>query len=113
MMEPLISLTIDGLKVDVPRGTLLVDAAKQVGIEIPVFCYHPRLKPAGMCRMCLVEIGRPQIDRATGKPVVDEAGQPVIRFGPNLETACTTRVDDGWVVRGEQQESDRWAEAGG
>jgi len=99
MMEPLISLTIDGLKADVPRGTLLVDAAKQVGIEIPVFCYHPRLKPAGMCRMCLVEIGRPQIDRATGKPVVDEDGQPVIRFGPNLETACTTRVDDGWVVR--------------
>lgn len=99
MSEPLISLTIDGQRVDVPRGTLLVDAAKKAGIDIPVFCYHPSLKPAGMCRMCLVEIGRPQLDRATRKPVLDEEGNPVIRFGPNLETACTTRVDDGWVVR--------------
>ena len=99
MTEPMISLTIDGKTVDVPRGTLLVEAAKKVGIDIPVFCYHPHLKPAGMCRMCLVEIGRPQIDRATREPVLDEDGNPVIRFGPNLETACTTRVDEGWVVR--------------
>lgn len=99
MTQPMISLTIDGKQVEVPRGTLLVEAAKKVGIDIPVFCYHPHLKPAGMCRMCLVEIGRPQLDRESRKPVLDEDGNPVIRFGPNLETACTTKVDDGWVVR--------------
>jgi NADH-quinone oxidoreductase subunit G len=42
---------------------LIVDAAKQVGNDIPVFCYHPKMEPVGMCRMCLVEIGRPVIDR--------------------------------------------------
>ncbi|MEW6567376.1 MAG: NADH-quinone oxidoreductase subunit NuoG [Chloroflexota bacterium] len=95
-----ITLTIDGVRVSVPKGTLLVDAAKQAGIDIPVFCYHPKMKPVGMCRMCLVEIGRPAIDRASGKPLLGEDGQPVIQFGPKLETACTTPVGEGWVVRG-------------
>ncbi len=99
MSEALVTLTIDGIEVTVPKGTLIVDAAKQAGIDIPVFCYHPKLKPVGMCRMCLVEIGRPEWDRQKNAPVLDEAGNPVIQFGANLETACTTPVGDGWVVR--------------
>jgi NADH-quinone oxidoreductase subunit G len=98
MSEDLVTIHIDGKEVSVPKGTLIVDAAKQVGIDIPVFCYHPKLKPVGMCRMCLVEIGRPAWDRAKNEPVLDDEGNPVIRFGPNLETACTTPVGDGWVV---------------
>lgn len=94
-----VSLTIDGTAVIVPEGTLLVDAAKRAGIEVPVFCYHPKLDPVGMCRMCLVEIGRPARDRATGKPVLDDQGQPAIQFGRNPETACTTPVGEGWQVR--------------
>jgi NADH-quinone oxidoreductase subunit G len=94
-----VHLSIDGVQLEVPAGTLLVDAAKQHGLDIPVFCYHPKLKPVGMCRMCLVEIGRPARDRASGAPLLDEQGQPVIQFGPNLETACTTPVGEGWVVR--------------
>jgi NADH-quinone oxidoreductase subunit G len=94
-----VHLSIDGVPVEVPAGTLLVDAAKQAGLDIPVFCYHPKLKPVGMCRMCLVEIGRPARDRATGAPALDGQGQPVIQFGPNLETACTTPVGEGWAVR--------------
>lgn len=99
MSEALVSLTIDGNEVSVPKGTLLVDAAKKVGIEIPVFCYHPKFKPVGMCRMCLVEVGRPSRDRATGELAQDDDGQPVINFGPNLETSCTLPVGEGWVVR--------------
>jgi NADH-quinone oxidoreductase subunit G len=99
MSDEKVTLTIDGREVTVPKGTLIVDAAKQVGIEIPVFCYHPKLEPVGMCRMCLVEIGRPQRDRSTGEPVLDDAGNLVIQFGPNLETACTTPVGEGWQVR--------------
>ena len=48
-----------------------------------------------MCRMCLVEIGRPVIDRATGQPQINEDGTPKIQFGPKLDTACTTPVSEG------------------
>jgi NADH-quinone oxidoreductase subunit G len=99
MTKSLVTLTIDGIEVKVPEGTLIVDAAKKVGIDIPIFCYHPKLHSVGMCRMCLVEIGRPARDRSTGEPILDENGQQVINFGPNLETSCTTPVGEGWVIR--------------
>ena len=97
-MTKQVTLTIDGVQVTVPDGTLIVDAAKKVGIDIPVFCYHPKMEPAGMCRMCLVEVGRPMIDRATGQPVLDEDGSPKLQFWPKLETACTTTVSEGMAV---------------
>jgi NADH-quinone oxidoreductase subunit G len=100
MTESRVTLTIEGVRVSVPAGTLIVDAAKRAGIDIPVFCYHPKLEPVGMCRMCLVEIGRPRRDRSTGQVVRGDDGQAVIDFGPKLETACTTPVGEGWVVRG-------------
>jgi NADH-quinone oxidoreductase subunit G len=99
-MDKLINLKIDGRDVTAPAGTLIVDAAKLAGITIPVFCYHPKLEPVGMCRMCLVDIGRPAVDRATGQPVLNEDGTPKIAFGPKLETACTTPVSEGMVVWG-------------
>jgi NADH-quinone oxidoreductase subunit G len=98
--EKQVNLTIDGTKVVVPAGTLIVDAAKKIGIDIPVFCYHPKMEPVGMCRQCLVEVGRPVIDRSTGEPVMEADGTPKIQYGPKLETACTTPVTDGMVVIG-------------
>jgi NADH-quinone oxidoreductase subunit G len=100
-MSDLVSLTIDGVEVTVPKGTMVSDAAKQIGIDIPVFCYHPKLEPVGMCRMCLVEIGRPMIDRASGELLKDENGSPRINFGPVLQTSCTVQVSEGMVVRTE------------
>jgi NADH-quinone oxidoreductase subunit G len=99
-MAELVTLTIDGKQVTVPAGTLVVNAAKKAGVDIPVFCYHPKMEPVGMCRMCLVEIGRPVIDRATGQPILEEDGTPKVQFGLKLETACTTPVVDGMVVQG-------------
>ncbi len=93
-----VTLTIDGKQVTVPGGTLVVDAAKLAGIDVPVFCYHPKMEPVGMCRQCLVEIGRPMLDRSTGKPILDEKGEPKIQFAPKLETACTNPVSEGMVV---------------
>jgi NADH-quinone oxidoreductase subunit G len=99
-MKPLVNLTIDDQKIEAPEGTLIVDAAKKYGIDIPVFCYHPKMEPVGMCRMCLVEIGRPMKDRSTGEWVREADGSMKIQFGPKLETACTTPVSEGMVVRG-------------
>ena len=75
---PDVNLTIDGHAVTVPPGTLIVEAAKRVGIEIPVFCYHHKLDPVGACRLCLV-------DFSPGPP--------------RPQTACTTPVAEGMVVR--------------
>lgn len=98
-MADLVKLRIDDVEVQVPKGTLVVDAAKRVGNDIPVFCYHPKLDPVGMCRMCLVEVGRVQRDRATGQLVTDESGNPKIAYGAKLETACTLPVEEGMHVR--------------
>jgi NADH-quinone oxidoreductase subunit G len=96
-MSKQVTLTIDGIQVSVPVGTGIPEAAKMAGIDIPVFCHHPKLEPVGMCRMCLVEIGRPVRDRATGQFVM-ENGAPKIQFLPKLETACTNKVEEGMVV---------------
>jgi NADH-quinone oxidoreductase subunit G len=77
-MPDLVTLTIDGQQVSVPKGTLIVEAAKRADIEIPVFCYHHKLDPVGACRLCLVEI--------TPGP-------------PRPQTGCTTPVAEGMVVR--------------
>jgi NADH-quinone oxidoreductase subunit G len=98
MTKKMIHLKIDDRSVSVPEGTLVVDAAKQVDINIPVFCYHPKMEPVGICRMCLVDIGRPMVDRATNEIVREADGSPKIQFGPKLDTACTTPVSEGMVV---------------
>ena len=74
----MVNLTIDGRTVTVPDGTLVVEAAKLLGIEIPVFCYHHKLEPVGACRMCLVEIS---------------PGPPVAQAG------CIRPVAEGMVVK--------------
>ncbi len=104
-MSNLVTLSIDGTEVSVPKGTLVVEAAKQAGNEIPVFCYHSKLKPVGMCRMCLVTIGTPARNRATGQLQLDDNGKPVIRFFPKPQTACTTPVSEGMVVITQSEES--------
>ncbi|CAA9289791.1 MAG: NADH-ubiquinone oxidoreductase chain G [uncultured Chloroflexi bacterium] len=80
-----VTLTIDGAEITVPAGTLVVEAARQVGSEVPVFCYHPKLSLAGACRMCQCSIA-----------MAPPPGQPA--RPPALMTACTTRVSPGMVV---------------
>jgi len=99
-MSDLVTLTIDGDEVAVPKGTVIVDAAKRINNDIPVFCYHPKMKPVGMCRMCLVEVGTPVRNRETGELVTGDDGNPEIRFFPTLQTGCTVEVSDGMVVLG-------------
>jgi NADH-quinone oxidoreductase subunit G len=99
MSDDLVTVTIDGVEVGVPKGTLVVDAAKRIQNDIPVFCYHPKMAPVGMCRMCLVEIGLPVRDRATGAVLQNPDGTPQLNFGKGLQTACTVQVAPDMVVR--------------
>ena len=55
MENETVTLTIDGKTATVPKGTNVVDAAKSIGIDIPIFCYHEKIGPLGCCRMCLFE----------------------------------------------------------
>ena len=86
-MSELVSVTVDDRNVTVPKGTGLVEAAQAAGIEIPVFCYEPRLgAPVGACRMCLVEIeGIPKLQAACTLTVAPDM---VIRTGATSEKAA-------------------------
>ena len=77
-----VNLTVDGKKITAPAGTLLIEACKSVGIEVPSFCYYPNLSLQGACRMCLVKIEKM----------------------PKLQTACTTVIGEGMVVTSDSDE---------
>jgi NADH-quinone oxidoreductase subunit G len=79
---PDVTFTVDGNKLTAPAGTLLIDACKSSGIEIPAFCYYPGLSLQAACRMCVVRIEKM----------------------PKLQTACTTPVAEGMVVQTETPE---------
>ena len=73
---PDVTITVDGKRVSAPAGTLLIEACKAVGIEVPSFCYYPGLSLQAACRMCLVRIEKM----------------------PKLQTACTVPITEGMVV---------------
>ncbi|MFA1549360.1 NADH-quinone oxidoreductase subunit G [Actinomadura chokoriensis] len=79
----MISCTIDGFEIEVPKGTLIIRAAELLGIQIPRFCEHPLLDPIGACRQCLVEIP----DAGNGRGM------------PKPQASCTTAVMPGMVVK--------------
>ena len=74
---PLVKVTIDDVTVEVPKNTLLIEAAGRAGVHVPRFCYHPKLTLAGACRICSVSVEKM----------------------PKLQTACTTPVAEGMVAR--------------
>ncbi len=77
-----VNITVDGKKVAAPAGTLLIEACKSVGIEVPSFCYYPNLSLQGACRMCLVKVEKM----------------------PKLQTACTTVIGEGMIVTTDSDE---------
>lgn len=92
----LVTVTIDGIETQVEKGTLIIRAAEQVGIEIPRFCDHPALKPAGACRQCLVDVASPGPDGN-------------LRAFPKPQASCTMPVTEGMVVNTQHtsEEADR------
>ncbi|MDR2982461.1 MAG: (2Fe-2S)-binding protein, partial [Puniceicoccales bacterium] len=94
----LVTITVDGEDFQVPSGMNLVDAIHRIGKEVPHYCYHSKLSVSGNCRMCLVEMGSPMRDRATGELVM-ENGKPKIGWQPKPGIACATNVSPGLNVK--------------
>ena len=83
MTPELVSVTIDGMTVQVPKGTSIIEAAKQAGVLVPHYCYHPSLPSPAVCRMCLVEVEK----------------------APKLMPACVTTVAEGQVVHTDSEQA--------
>lgn len=81
-----VTVTINDVELVVPKGELVIESAKRLGIDIPIFCYHPRLKPVGMCRMCLVEVGTKQPDGT-------------VRMMPKPQASCTLPASEGLIIK--------------
>lgn len=94
-----VTINVDGELVEVPSGVNIIEAAACAGKEVPHYCYHPKLSVSGNCRMCLVEVGAPMRDRATGEPILDGEGKPKIGWAPKPAIGCAERVRDGLHVR--------------
>jgi NADH-quinone oxidoreductase subunit G len=103
-----VSVTVDGIKVEVPRltphpitgvliSTTMIQACEQARVTVPHYCYHPKLPVAGNCRMCLVEFGTPVLgpDR---KPLFNSDGTPQMRKSPRPAIACATPVSAGMEI---------------
>ena len=98
-----VPIVLDGKDVEVPEGINLVEAAALHGKEIPHYCYHPQLSVAGNCRMCLIEMGTPMRDRATGNSILEDDGSPKIGWVPKPVIGCATNVSPGMHVKTESK----------
>jgi NADH-quinone oxidoreductase subunit G len=96
----LVTVNIDGKDIAVPKGANVIEAAKLLGIEIPHYCYHPKLSIVGNCRMCLIEMGMPAVDPATKAPVMDPAtGKQKVNWIPRPQIGCGTNASPGLHIR--------------
>ncbi|MBC8041052.1 MAG: (2Fe-2S)-binding protein [Opitutaceae bacterium] len=104
MIQPakpdLVTVNIDGKEIAVPKGTNVIEAARLVNVDVPHYCYHPKLAVVGNCRMCLIEMGMPAVDPATKAPVIDPAtGKQKINWIPRPQIGCGTNVSPGLHVK--------------
>jgi NADH-quinone oxidoreductase subunit G len=104
MIQPakpdLVTVNIDGKEIAVPKGTNVIEAARLVNVDVPHYCYHPKLAVVGNCRMCLIEMGMPAVDPATKAPVMDPAtGKQKINWIPRPQIGCGTTVAPGLHVK--------------
>ena len=85
-----ITLTIDGVEVTVPKGTLVIRAAERIGVAIPRFCDHPLLDPVGACRQCMVEV--PDMGNGRGMPKPQAACTLEAMNGMKIATQLSSPV---------------------
>src|SRR2546423_14171385 len=91
----LVNIKINGVALQAPKGESVIEAANRIGVDIPFFCYHPRLSMAeggANCRMCLVEVSMPR---------KNPDGSVVVAKMPKPQTACSLPVAEGMEVQTE------------
>jgi len=95
---PKVNVQIDGVWMQFPKGTRVIEACAQAQKFVPRYCYHPKLTSPGNCRMCLIEMGMPKMgpDR---KPVIGADGKPEISWIPRPQISCAQDVAEGMGVR--------------
>jgi len=94
----LLNVQIDGVWLQFPKGTRVIEACNQSGKFIPRYCYHPKLSSPGNCRMCLIEMGMPKMgpDR---KPVIGADGKSEIAWIPRPQISCAQDIAEGMGIR--------------
>ncbi|MEI6105377.1 MAG: 2Fe-2S iron-sulfur cluster-binding protein [Opitutae bacterium] len=96
----LVTVNVDGKDIAVPKGTNMIEAARLASVEVPHYCYHPKLTVSGNCRMCLVEMGTPAVDPTTKAPIMDPAtGKQKVNWMPRPTIACATNASPGLHIR--------------
>jgi len=96
----MLNVQIDGVWLQFPKGTRVIEACTQAQKFVPRYCYHPKLSAPGNCRMCLIEMGMPKMgpDR---KPVLGADGRPEINWIPRPQISCAQDIAEGMAVRTE------------
>ena len=100
----MVNVQIDGVWHQFPKGTRMIEACRQVGAEVPHYCYHPKLSSPGNCRMCLVEMGMPPRPRpGEDPPPPDEDGHQPIQWIPRPAIACANTIAENMGIRTESE----------
>jgi len=97
--QGLVNVQIDGIWRQVPKGTRMIEACRQFGVEVPHYCYHPKLTSPGNCRMCLVQMGMPPRPTPGEDPTYDDEGYQPIGWMPRPVIACANTVAENMGIR--------------
>ncbi len=95
----MVNVQIDGVWHQFPRGTRMIEACRAVQVEVPHYCYHPKLSAPGNCRMCLVQMGMPPRPAPGQEPARDEKGYENIGWMPRPVIACANTVSENMGIR--------------
>ncbi|MEN9992051.1 MAG: hypothetical protein RLZZ224_1753 [Verrucomicrobiota bacterium] len=95
----MVNVQIDGVWHQFPRGTRMIEACRAVQVEVPHYCYHPKLSSPGNCRMCLVQMGMPPRPAPGQEPTRDEQGYEPIGWMPRPVIACANTVSENMGIR--------------
>jgi NADH-quinone oxidoreductase subunit G len=95
----MVNVQIDGVWHQFPKGTRMIEACRQAKIDVPHYCYHPKLSSPGNCRMCLVQMGMPPRPAPGQEPSRDENGYEPISWVPRPVIACANTVSENMGIR--------------